>query len=80
MRPLVRRQPPTHAVYVPVRVPLSTGYGITTDPHGAGDNFKRNPSVTVERTVSLATPGTGSIVYITNVSWDALLVVASLRA
>jgi prolyl oligopeptidase family protein len=58
-----RLQP--YAVYVPVKTPPASGYGLITDLHGAGDNYNRNPPVTWEREVSLGERGTGSIVYVT---------------
>lgn len=54
-----------YSLFIPAKVPPATGYGLVTDLHGAGDNYNRNPPVTVERTMSLAERGTGSLVYIT---------------
>ncbi len=56
-----RLQP--YSLYVPVKAPPATGYGIISDMHGGGDNYNRN-SVTPERTTYLAEVGTGSLMFI----------------
>ena len=58
-----RLQP--YSLYVPVKTPPVTGYGLVTDLHGAGDNYQRNPPVSAERSIALGERGTGSLVYIT---------------
>jgi len=58
-----RLQP--YSLYVPVKAPPASGYGLISDLHGGGDNFQRNPPVTPERTVGLAESGTGYLMFIT---------------
>jgi hypothetical protein len=56
-----RLQP--YSLYVPVKQPPATGYGLISDLHGGGDNYQRNPPVTIERDISLGERGTGSLVF-----------------
>ena len=56
-----RLQP--YSLYIPVKKPPETGYGIITDLHGGGDNYNRN-SVTAERSIALSEVGTGSLMFI----------------
>jgi len=58
-----RLQP--YSLYVPLKVPPASGYGLISDLHGGGDNYQRNPPVTAERTVGLAESGTGYLMFIT---------------
>ncbi|MFG5408628.1 prolyl oligopeptidase family serine peptidase [Piscinibacter sakaiensis] len=54
-----------YSLFIPDKAPPEAGYGLISDLHGAGDNYNRNPPVTVERTLQLADAGTGSLVFIT---------------
>lgn len=56
-----RLQP--YSLYIPLKVPPSTGYGLISDLHGGGDNYNKN-SVTAERSVQLSEAGQGSLVFI----------------
>ena len=56
-----RLQP--YSLYIPLKVPPATGYGLISDLHGGGDNYNKN-SVTAERSVQLSEAGQGSLVFI----------------
>jgi hypothetical protein len=54
-----------YSLYVPLKVPPASGYGLISDLHGGGTTTSATRTVTAERTVGLTESGTGYLMFIT---------------